>query len=41
MKKLLGMKKYAEKHGVIDNKWHLVTGDKTEIYNRGRNHYFF
>ncbi|QCX37803.1 SCO family protein [Aureibaculum algae] len=34
------LKKYAEKHGVIDNKWHLVTGDKTAIYNLGRNQYF-
>lgn len=31
---------YAEKNGVKDNKWHLVTGDKTEIYNLGRNQYF-
>ncbi|SHG85597.1 SCO family protein [Flagellimonas flava] len=31
---------YAEGYGVIDNKWHLVTGDKMEIYNLGRNHYF-
>ncbi|WP_247656643.1 SCO family protein [Maribacter sp. MMG018] len=34
------LKKYADKYGVINNKWHLVTGDKTEIYNLGRNHYF-
>ncbi|WP_233098685.1 SCO family protein [Aureibaculum flavum] len=34
------LKTYAEKHGVIDNKWHLVTGDKTAIYNLGRNQYF-
>ena len=25
---------------LYDNKWHLVTGDKNEIYNLGRNHYF-
>ena len=34
------LKKYAETFGVIDNKWHLVTGDKTEIYNLGRDQYF-
>ena len=34
------LKKYAEKNGVIDNKWHLVTGDKTQIYDLGRNQYF-
>ena len=34
------LKDYAVDHGVIDKKWHLVTGDKNEIYNLGRNHYF-
>lgn len=34
------LKDYAEKHDVIDNKWHLVTGDKMEIYELGRKHYF-
>lgn len=34
------LKTYAQNHGVLDNKWHLITGDKTEIYNLGRNHYF-
>ena len=34
------LKKYANKYGVIANKWHLVTGDKMEIYNLGRNYYF-
>ncbi|UMB54649.1 SCO family protein [Lutibacter sp. A64] len=34
------LKKYADTYGVIDNKWHLVTGDKTAIYNLGRNQYF-
>lgn len=34
------LKNYAKKNGVMDNKWHLVTGDKTEIYNLGRNQYF-
>lgn len=31
---------YAEKNDIIANKWHLVTGDKMEIYDLGRNHYF-
>lgn len=34
------LKEYAEGYGVIDNKWHLVTGDKMAIYDLGRNHYF-
>lgn len=34
------LKNYAPKHGVIDNKWHLVTGDKQVIYNLGRTQYF-
>ncbi|WP_422108000.1 SCO family protein [Winogradskyella sp.] len=34
------LKNYARIHGVIANKWHLVTGDRTEIYNLGRNQYF-
>ena len=34
------LKEYADNKGIIDNKWHLVTGDRTEIYDLGRNHYF-
>jgi len=34
------LKDYAELHGIIENKWHLVTGDKNEIYELGRNQYF-
>lgn len=34
------LKNYAETYGVIDNKWHLVTGDKLDIYNLGREQYF-
>lgn len=34
------LKTYADKNGIIDSKWHLVTGDKTEIYSLGRNQYF-
>ncbi len=34
------LKDYAEDHGVINTKWHLVTGDKKEIYELGRNAYF-
>ena len=34
------LKNYAIAKGVIDTKWHLVTGDKNEIYDLGRNSYF-
>ena len=34
------LKKYALKHKVIDAKWHLVTGNKKEIYNLARKSYF-
>ena len=34
------LKKYAKYNGVIDDKWHLVTGDKNEIYSLGRDSYF-
>lgn len=34
------LKTYAEDKGVISGKWHLLTGDKSEIYNLGRNVYF-
>ncbi len=34
------LKTYAEKNSIIDTKWHLVTGDKMEIYELGRKHYF-
>ena len=34
------LKAYAEKNGIIDSKWHLVTGDKMEIYELGRKQYF-
>ena len=31
---------YATNNNVIANKWHLVTGDRQEIYDLGRDHYF-
>jgi len=34
------LKEYAKNHNVIANKWHLVTGDKAEIYTLGRAAYF-
>lgn len=34
------LKTYAKNYDVIDNKWHLVTGDKKEIYSLGRDQYF-
>ena len=33
------LKKYAIEKGVNDTKWHLVTGDKKEIYNLARKSY--
>lgn len=34
------LRAYADNKGIIDNKWHLVTGERAEIYDLGRNHYF-
>ncbi len=34
------LKDYAEAKGVLAKKWHLVTGDRKEIYNLGRQAYF-
>ncbi len=34
------LKTYAENNGIISDKWHLVTGDKKEIYHLGRSAYF-
>ncbi len=34
------LKTYAEKNDIVDDKWHLVTGDKMEIYELGRKQYF-
>ena len=31
---------YAERKGIISDRWHLLTGSRSEIYNLGRNHYF-
>ncbi len=31
---------YAINNKVMANKWHLVTGDRQQIYNLGRDHYF-
>jgi protein SCO1/2 len=33
------LKKYASEKGVIDQKWHLVTGDKKQIYDLARKSY--
>lgn len=30
---------YGEKYGAIKNKWHLLTGDKKQIYDLARNDY--
>lgn len=34
------LKAYAKENKIINTKWHLVTGDKMEIYDLGRNYYF-
>ncbi|MBC3757649.1 SCO family protein [Hyunsoonleella sp. SJ7] len=34
------LKEYAEKHQVNVDKWHLVTGDKDQLYNIARTGYF-
>ncbi|MFY0604833.1 MAG: SCO family protein [Flavobacteriaceae bacterium] len=34
------LKKYAIEKGIISSKWHLITGERSEIYNLGRNFYF-
>ena len=34
------LKAYANNNNVVDNKWHLVTGDRNEIYALGRDYYF-
>lgn len=34
------LKNYAIAKDVIDDKWHLVTGEQEHIYDLGRNHYF-
>lgn len=33
------LKKYAQKKGVIDSKWNLVTGDRKQIYDLARKSY--
>lgn len=34
------LKEYATAKGITSNKWHLVTGDRQQIYNLGRQAYF-
>jgi protein SCO1 len=34
------LKKYAEEYKIISGKWHLVTGNRNEIYNIARKAYF-
>lgn len=34
------LKNYADAKGVNPKKWFLLTGDRDEIYDLGRNHYF-
>lgn len=34
------LKAYAEHKGVLSDKWHLLTGDRAQIYKLGREDYF-
>lgn len=34
------LKAYADLKGIASEKWHLLTGDRSVIYDLGRNHYF-
>ncbi len=34
------LKSYAYRHGAIDSKWNITTGDKKHIYNLARKSYF-
>ena len=34
------LKKYAEEKGVVSGKWHLLTGDKDEIYTIAKKQYY-
>ena len=34
------LQRYAKGNGVIDGKWHLLTGPRKKIYDLGRNAYF-
>lgn len=34
------LREYADSKGAKDGKWDLLTGDRTQIYNLGRNAYF-
>lgn len=34
------LKRYADTKGVLEKKWHLVTGNRADIYNLGRSAYF-
>ncbi len=34
------LRRYATGHGIIDNKWHLLTGNKKQIYETARKSYF-
>ena len=34
------LKHYAEQHNIVNDKWHLVTGDRKTIYTLARDSYF-
>lgn len=31
---------YAQRKGIVSDRWHLLTGDRSVIYDLGRNYYF-
>jgi protein SCO1/2 len=34
------LKKYADDHGIVSGKWHLITGKREDIYKAARDDYF-
>ncbi|GAB5409308.1 MAG: SCO family protein [Balneolaceae bacterium] len=34
------LKAFGKTKGVVEGKWHLLTGDRNQIYDLGRNYYF-
>jgi protein SCO1/2 len=34
------LKKFGEKYGIIEGKWHLLTGDRDQIYKLAKKEYF-
>ncbi len=34
------LRTFADSKGVVDGKWHLLTGDRQQLYDLGKNYYF-